>query len=236
MQGKPLQGIHLQVYALHADTDKGPLMGRQAVRRHLTYSNIMSTIAAFAALTTGGAFAATQITGKQIKDGSIKSADIGNGSVRSADIANGSIQASDIAINGFQIGSGDIINGQVTSEDIENGGVSHEDIHTNSVSWDQLTDPLISKLDNMQAGVDGLGNLPDQFTTFKSDVQDDITAVQNAPWHPVRGGPANADISDGNGRAGGIIDGTVGICDLDDQLRTIIGVNAQAVTDAGCDR
>ena len=45
----------------------------------------------------GSATAAKLITGKQIKNGSIKSADIGDGAVTSGDIRNGSIRAGDLA-------------------------------------------------------------------------------------------------------------------------------------------
>jgi hypothetical protein len=111
------------------------------MRRHLTYSNIMSTIAAFAALTTGGAFAATQITGKNIKDGSIKSVDIANGTIRAADLGD----------NAFHIGSGDIIDGQVFTGDIRDGGVTHADIHTNSVDETQLADSLANRINAIAA-------------------------------------------------------------------------------------
>jgi Collagen triple helix repeat (20 copies) len=46
------------------------------LRARLTYSNVVATLALFLALGGGGAYAATQITGRQIKDGSIAARDL----------------------------------------------------------------------------------------------------------------------------------------------------------------
>jgi hypothetical protein len=54
------------------------------MRRHLTYANVMSTIAVFAAVSTGGAYAATQLAAN---------------SVGSREIKPRSVQTSDLATN-----------------------------------------------------------------------------------------------------------------------------------------
>jgi len=46
------------------------------IREHLTYANVMSTIACFAFLATGTAYAANTIGTNDIIDGEVKNADI----------------------------------------------------------------------------------------------------------------------------------------------------------------
>ena len=52
------------------------------LRSRLTYANVMSTIAVFAALGTGGAYAADTIGSADIIDDSILSQDIKDGEVK----------------------------------------------------------------------------------------------------------------------------------------------------------
>jgi hypothetical protein len=63
----------------------------------MTYANVMSTIAMFAAVSTGGAYAATVITGKQVKNGSLTAADLKAGSLTGKQIKDHSISAADLA-------------------------------------------------------------------------------------------------------------------------------------------
>ena len=58
------------------------------MRRHLTYSNIVSSICLFVVL-GGSAYAATTITSKQVKNNSLTSADIRNGSLGAVDFKRG---------------------------------------------------------------------------------------------------------------------------------------------------
>jgi hypothetical protein len=61
------------------------------VRRHLTYANVMATVAVFIAL-GGSAYA-----GITLSRNSVKSVHIANGQVRSADIRNGSVRLEDLS-------------------------------------------------------------------------------------------------------------------------------------------
>ena len=119
-----------------------PLLPR--LRRHLSYANVMSSIACIAALTTGSAFAVTQLTGANIKNGSITSADIRNGSLTGADLKNGSVLSADVAgLNGS-----DVVNGTLTGTDlaadtvagnnIRNGGIGGLDIAVDAITGDHI--------------------------------------------------------------------------------------------------
>lgn len=67
------------------------------MKRKFTYANVMSTLAAFLALTTGSAFAAkVMIDGNTIKRNSIPATAIKNGTIDSADLKNGSVTAADL--------------------------------------------------------------------------------------------------------------------------------------------
>lgn len=62
--------------------------------KRLTYANVMSTIACFLALSTGGAYAkATFIDGRNIKANSIRGAAIQNGTLTKADLAPATVTA-----------------------------------------------------------------------------------------------------------------------------------------------
>lgn len=66
------------------------------MKLRLTYSNIVSTLALFAALTTGTAVASGMIDGRTIKNNSIPASKLMNNSVTSAKIKNGQVVALDV--------------------------------------------------------------------------------------------------------------------------------------------
>lgn len=68
------------------------MLGR--LRPHLSYANVMATIAVFVGL-GGSSYAALRITGKQVKNGSLTAADIRNSSLTTSDIRNRSLLARD---------------------------------------------------------------------------------------------------------------------------------------------
>jgi hypothetical protein len=119
----------------HANQNRGATM-----RRALSYSNVMATLAVFVAL-GGSSYAAITITGKHVRDNSLtgadvrnnslKSADVRDNSLRSADVKNGSLQAKDFAVGEIPAGSmwsyrGDVPGGPnpVTMPDIPGLGTT----------------------------------------------------------------------------------------------------------------
>lgn len=60
-------------------------------------TTLVAGMALGAVLAGGGAFAAGQITGKQIKNGTVTSADLKNESIRGKDIKNGTVTGDDVA-------------------------------------------------------------------------------------------------------------------------------------------
>jgi hypothetical protein len=109
----------------HANQDRGARM-----RRALSYSDVMATLAVFLAL-GGSSYAAITITRKHVRDNSLKSADVRDNSLRSADVKNGSLQAKDFAVGEIPAGSmwsyrGDVPGGPnpVTMPDIPGLGTT----------------------------------------------------------------------------------------------------------------
>src|SRR4051794_34792635 len=66
------------------------------VRGHLTYANLMSTLAVFLVVGGGAAYAANTIFSSDIVDGEVKTADIGNNQVRSADVRDDTMTGADV--------------------------------------------------------------------------------------------------------------------------------------------
>src|SRR3954453_20557540 len=67
------------------------------LRRHLTYANVVATLALFLALGGGAVYAAGNISGDQIKKGSIGSRQLKNRGVKRQDIAGGSINGKKVS-------------------------------------------------------------------------------------------------------------------------------------------
>ena len=65
------------------------------MRRHLSYANVMATIAVFVAL-GGSSYAAMKITGNDVRDESLTGADIKDNSLRGHEIRSGAISTDDI--------------------------------------------------------------------------------------------------------------------------------------------
>lgn len=74
------------------------------IRKHLTYANVMATIAVFGVLAGGGAYAASKfklknnsVTSQKIVNGQVKKEDLAGGAVDSSKVADASLTGSDLA-------------------------------------------------------------------------------------------------------------------------------------------
>jgi hypothetical protein len=67
------------------------------VRSKVTYANVMSSIAVFGLLGSGGAYAAAKLGPGDIKPSAVRSTHIKNGSVRTPDLAGGAVTAAKLA-------------------------------------------------------------------------------------------------------------------------------------------
>jgi hypothetical protein len=66
------------------------------MQKHLTYANVMATLAFLIAVAGGTAYAANTVFSADIVDGEVKAADLANNSVRASKIATGQVQSVDV--------------------------------------------------------------------------------------------------------------------------------------------
>jgi hypothetical protein len=70
---------------------------RQRITKNLTYANVMSTIAVFGMLATGGAYAASQIGAKDIKNGAVTASKLHKNAVTTQKIKTGAVTGTKVA-------------------------------------------------------------------------------------------------------------------------------------------
>jgi hypothetical protein len=67
------------------------------MRKHITYANVMATLAVVLVIGGGAAYAANTVFSTDIVDGEVKTADLASNGVRSVKIANGQVTPADLA-------------------------------------------------------------------------------------------------------------------------------------------
>jgi hypothetical protein len=127
------------------------------IRSRLTYANVASSIALFAALGTGGAYAADTIGSSDVINESLLSEDIKDLEVKTSDIKNSAITS--LKINNGSVLRDEIGDTAVNSAKIADGEVANADLADGSVGVNKVQDGAITSakvLDDNQAG-GGLG-------------------------------------------------------------------------------
>jgi hypothetical protein len=108
---------------------------RQRIRAHLSYANVMATIAVFLVLSGGTAVAlngSNTVFSDDIVNGEVKEADVGQGAVASAEIKDDSIVAGDVAPNALN--SARIADGSLTGTDVATDSLTGADIGESTLS------------------------------------------------------------------------------------------------------
>jgi hypothetical protein len=114
---------------------------------HLTYSNVMATIAVMIAL-GGTSYAATtlkknSVTSRTIKNGQVKTADLANSAVTGAKLANGAVSNGKLtnnAVSGGKLADGSVSTAKladnaVTGAKVADGSLTGADIDENSLQF-----------------------------------------------------------------------------------------------------
>ncbi len=114
------------------------------LKSRVSYANVMSSIAVFAVLAGGTAYAAGgTIHSSDIVDGEVKSVDVGDGEVKSADVKDESLTTFDIST---MLGA-DVVDGSLTGADIQDGSLNSADLANNSVSGSKVSDNSLTGAD-----------------------------------------------------------------------------------------
>ena len=156
--------------------------------QHLTYANVVATIALFLALGTSGAYAVNEWTGKNIKNGTITSVDVKNGTISAADVKNGTLSGADIKDG--TIAGEEMAPGAVTREKVAAAAVGSQEVENGTITGDDIKDGTISRTEVAPGAV---GSQEVENGTITGD-----------------------DIKDGTITSGNIKNGTLGDIDIED--------------------
>lgn len=149
------------------------------VRRHLTYANVMSSLAVFLILGGATAFAAsTKINGAKIKAGTIVTGKLAKEAVKEGKLGNGAVTESKLADNA--VTNKKIADNAVTTSKIADKAVAETKIADNAVTTGKIADNAVttSKIANNAVNSDKLA--ANSVTTTKI-AADAVTQGKIAP-------------------------------------------------------
>jgi hypothetical protein len=129
------------------------------LRAHLTYANVMSTLAALFALTGGVAYAANTIGSNDIIDGEVKTPDLAANAVTSPKIADGQVTGADIGQ--AAVAGAELKNDAITSQKVLNETLVGNDVLNNTLKGVDIDESTLSSIGGGgPAGGDLAGTYP----------------------------------------------------------------------------
>jgi hypothetical protein len=110
------------------------------MHRHLTYSNVISTLCLVLILGGGAAYAANTVFSSDIVNGEVKTADIGNNQVRSVDVRNDTAPAGGLT-------AADLRPESVEGSEIADNSISSSEVLANSLNGSDIADASVGPTD-----------------------------------------------------------------------------------------
>jgi len=120
------------------------------IRSHLTYANLMSTLAVVLVIGGGTAYAANTVFSSDIVDGQVRTADIGDLEVRAADVAANSLGSAKIADGSVK--NADLSTGASSSNTIADGGVQGIDVANDSLGGADIDESTLQNVNASKVG------------------------------------------------------------------------------------
>ncbi len=116
-------------------------------RSHLSFANVMATMAVFIAL-GGTSYAAVVITGADVRDGSLTGRDVRDSSLGASDVISSSLGTGEIrdgSLNGRDVrdsslGASDVINNSLGTGEIRDGSLNGRDVRDSSLGSSDVID------------------------------------------------------------------------------------------------
>ena len=167
-----------------------------ALRRRLSFANVVSLVALFVALGTGGAYAANTIGSADIIDESILSQDLKNQEVRAADIHNGGVTGEKLQADA--VTPGKVADNAITSAALAPNSVNATEIADGSIDSGEIVNDSLLDVD-LAAG-----------SVRASEIEDGAVGGADLAANAVTGGKVagnsltTADIAGADVNGGGI--------------------------------
>jgi hypothetical protein len=111
------------------------------MRKHLTYANVMATLAVFIAL-GGVAYAANTIGSSDIIDGQVKTADLAANAVNTSKISDGQVTEADIGQ--AAVATAELKNDAVTTAKVLNGTLAGGDVADNALKGADIDESTLA--------------------------------------------------------------------------------------------
>jgi hypothetical protein len=105
-------------------------------RRYVTFANVVSLLALFVAVSTGGAYAANTVFSTDIVDGQVKTPDLAGLAVTAAKLGPNSVTSA--KIQNKQVLNVDLADDAVTTDKVTNGAIGASDIGSSAVGQDEI--------------------------------------------------------------------------------------------------
>jgi hypothetical protein len=124
---------------------------RQRLRSHLTYANVISTLALFIVLggtayAVDGPLAGQNTVGSEdIINTEVKTADLGADSVASGKIADSQVKSADVLNDNLT--ATDLASGSVAGAEVQDGSVANADVAPNSLASSRILDGTLTGVD-----------------------------------------------------------------------------------------
>jgi hypothetical protein len=171
---------------------------RQWIRSHLTYANVMSTMAVFLVIGGGTAFASYVVSSNsQIGAGTVsghkpptgKHANIIGGSVAGKDLASGAVGGAKLApdsVDGSKVLDGslsgsDIANGSLGGAQVGDGSLSSADIQDNGLTGADISEGTLAEVPSARVGGYGRSNSATTCDPTSSNYIDCVVLTVNLP-------------------------------------------------------
>lgn len=123
----------------------------KSIFRRFGLPHLVAVLAVALVLGSGAAYAANQITSKNIKNNTIKSVDVKDSALTGTDVAADTLTAADLAAN--SVGTSEILDSTITTIDVAADTLTAADLAPNSVGTSEIADNTVGQNDIATDGV-----------------------------------------------------------------------------------